>query len=88
MPHISAYLPIFHLFIYLLYVPANASVCDASSEGVDSDLSRYRYMFIVAQLLHGAGSAPLYTIGVTYLDDNLKAKQTSLYAGVYLDIDI
>ncbi|XP_011505517.1 PREDICTED: solute carrier organic anion transporter family member 4A1 [Ceratosolen solmsi marchali] len=43
----------------------------------------YLMMFLVAQLLHGAGAAPFYTLGVTYLDENVSKKMSSVYLGVY-----
>lgn len=47
----------------------------------NSQLSNYKYVFFLGQLLHGAGAAPLYTLGVTYLDDNLPVRSASLYQG-------
>lgn len=44
-------------------------------------LSNYKYMFVFGQLLHGMGASPLYTLGVSYLDDNLLPATTSLYVG-------
>ena len=44
-------------------------------------LSNYKYLLILAQLLHGAGATPIYTLAVTYLDENLKAKMTPMYVG-------
>lgn len=35
----------------------------------------------MAQLLHGAGSAPFYTLGVTYIDENVSKKMSSVYVG-------
>lgn len=45
-------------------------------------LSNYKYVFVFGQLLHGIGASPLYTLGVSYLDDNLLPATTSLYVGV------
>lgn len=59
------------------------------SNGSDSDrpcgaaLSHYMYVLVVAQMLHGAGATPLYTLAVTYLDENLKAKLTPVYLGIF-----
>ncbi|GBP12347.1 Solute carrier organic anion transporter family member 4A1 [Eumeta japonica] len=36
-------------------------------------------VFVVAQLLHGAGAAPLFTLGVTYIDENVSKKMSSVY---------
>ncbi|KAI8437946.1 hypothetical protein MSG28_010612 [Choristoneura fumiferana] len=40
-------------------------------------------IFVVAQLLHGAGATPLFTLGVTYIDENVSKKMSSVYLGVY-----
>lgn len=41
----------------------------------------YLTIFLAAQLLHGAGAAPFYTLGVTYLDENVSKKMSSVYLG-------
>ncbi|KPJ00330.1 Solute carrier organic anion transporter family member 4A1 [Papilio xuthus] len=40
-------------------------------------------VFVAAQLLHGAGATPLFTLGVTYIDENVSKKMSSVYLGVY-----
>ncbi|XP_030241130.1 solute carrier organic anion transporter family member 4A1 [Drosophila navojoa] len=39
------------------------------------------WLFFAAQLLHGAGASPLFTLGVTYLDENVSTKMSSVYLG-------
>ncbi|XP_074656773.1 solute carrier organic anion transporter family member 4A1-like [Tubulanus polymorphus] len=58
-------------------------VCDPKQQRSPRGLSRYRMVFILAQLLMGAGATPLYTLGTTYLDDNLNRKVSSLYVGIF-----
>ena len=36
---------------------------------------------MLGQFLHGIGAAPLYTLGVTFLDENVKQKWSSIYLG-------
>ncbi|XP_006639753.2 solute carrier organic anion transporter family member 4A1 isoform X2 [Lepisosteus oculatus] len=53
--------------------------CQESS----SSLSSYRYMFMLGQFLHGMGATPLYTLGVTYLDENVKSNYAPVYIGIF-----
>lgn len=46
-----------------------------------SGLSSYRLIFMLGQLLHGVGATPLYTLGVTYLDENVKSSYSPIYIG-------
>ncbi|XP_071503213.1 solute carrier organic anion transporter family member 4A1-like [Diadema antillarum] len=65
--------------------------CDTSRNGSDhcdtasqtDGLSLYFWVFVLAQFLHGLGAAPLYTLGITYIDENVKPKMTSLYIGIF-----
>ncbi|XP_041361759.1 solute carrier organic anion transporter family member 4A1-like [Gigantopelta aegis] len=54
--------------------------CGANSE---SGLSQYKYVFYLSQILNGLGAAPLYTLGVTYLEENLPLRSTSFYVGIF-----
>ncbi|XP_055641042.1 solute carrier organic anion transporter family member 4A1 [Toxorhynchites rutilus septentrionalis] len=60
---------------------------DGSSAGggLDSteNLSWNVWFFFTAQLLLGAGASPLYTLGVTYIDENVSKKMSSVYLGIY-----
>lgn len=44
-------------------------------------LSGYRLVFMLGQFLHGVGATPLYTLGVTYLDENVKSSYSPVYIG-------
>nr|XP_033770634.1 solute carrier organic anion transporter family member 4A1 [Geotrypetes seraphini] len=48
-----------------------------------SSLSRYRFVFMLGQFLHGIGATPLYTLGVTYLDENVKSHYSPVYVGIF-----
>ncbi|KAJ8670806.1 hypothetical protein QAD02_002065 [Eretmocerus hayati] len=61
----------------------STSNSELKERGSDPHNSLYLAMFLGAQLLHGAGAAPFYTLGVTYLDENVSKKMSSVYLGVY-----
>ncbi|XP_072038988.1 solute carrier organic anion transporter family member 4A1-like [Amphiura filiformis] len=57
----------------------NPEICN--TEEADS-LSRFYGVFIAAQILHGVGSSPIYTLGLTYIDENLPPKSAAIYTGI------
>ena len=48
-------------------------------------LTKYfsRHTFYFAQLITGIGTTPLYTLGVTYLDENVHQEKSSVYHGMF-----
>lgn len=38
-------------------------------------------LFVIAQLLLGCGGSPLFTLGTTYVDDHVRAENSSMYIG-------
>ncbi|XP_019622912.1 PREDICTED: solute carrier organic anion transporter family member 4A1-like [Branchiostoma belcheri] len=48
-----------------------------------STLSYYLGVFILAQLFHGFGATPLYTVGTAYLDENVEEVNSGLYIGIF-----
>ncbi|KAL4217712.1 Solute carrier organic anion transporter [Mactra antiquata] len=60
--------------------------CDLDNAPVS--LSNYKYIFFIGQLLHGAGAAPLYTLGATYLDENVPPRSSSFYLGIFFALTI
>uniref|UniRef100_A0A8B9JRC5 Solute carrier organic anion transporter family, member 4A1 n=1 Tax=Astyanax mexicanus TaxID=7994 RepID=A0A8B9JRC5_ASTMX len=79
-------LPHFTTPPYLVKIQEHTGLCSANhtaacgdSEG--SGLSAYRFVFMLGQFLHGVGATPLYTLGVTYLDENVKSSYAPVYIG-------
>lgn len=53
------------------------------AETSTTSLNNYKYLFLLGQLLHGVGASPFYTLGCTYLDENVSTKMSSVYIGIY-----
>lgn len=78
-------LPQFTTSQYEVHFLEETGMCSSNqsvrcSESVSS-LSNYRFVFMLGQFLHGIGATPLYTLGVTYLDENVKSNYSPVYIG-------
>ncbi|XP_048584235.1 solute carrier organic anion transporter family member 4A1-like isoform X2 [Nematostella vectensis] len=60
--------------------PRQSPGCSNTDELADSS---YMIVFIFAQLLSGAGTTPLHTLGPAYIDENVSPKYSSFYLGVF-----
>ncbi|XP_076840429.1 solute carrier organic anion transporter family member 4A1 isoform X2 [Brachyhypopomus gauderio] len=81
-------LPHFTTPPYQVRVPEHTGLCssnhtDACRNSEGSGLSAYRFVFMLGQFLHGVGATPLYTLGVTYLDENVKSSYAPVYIGIF-----
>lgn len=61
----------------------NQTISEARCELLGSSEWYYLFVFIVAKLLIGAGTAPLFTLGAAYVDENVKPKVAPIYLGVW-----
>ncbi|PIK57274.1 putative solute carrier organic anion transporter family member 4A1 [Apostichopus japonicus] len=66
--------------------PLNTTALDESICTDEENLSRYYGFFIVAQVLHGFGSCSIYTHGQTYIYNNVKAGEASMYIGIFMAV--
>ncbi|KAM9342114.1 solute carrier organic anion transporter family member 4A1 [Pholidichthys leucotaenia] len=81
-------LPHFTAPPYLVSQPEQTGMCSANSTSPCQDkgaggLSNYRFVFMLGQFLHGMGATPLYTLGVTYLDENVISNYAPVYIGIF-----
>ncbi|XP_061841521.2 solute carrier organic anion transporter family member 4A1 [Nerophis lumbriciformis] len=81
-------LPHFTTPPYRVSLSQQAGMCGGNRTGLCRDsgnagLSGYRYVFMLGQFLHGMGATPLYTLGVTYLDENVKSNYGPVYIGIF-----
>ena len=73
------------------YIPLGGVSGDETcpiASGVESEdcSSNEKYLFsffIVAQFFMAIGAAPIYTLGVTFLDDNVAPEKGSVYVGIF-----
>ncbi|XP_039272956.2 solute carrier organic anion transporter family member 4A1-like [Styela clava] len=54
----------------------------SNTECGESYMRVYRGFFILGNILHGIGASGLFTLGVTYLDANVKETSSSTYHGI------
>lgn len=82
-------LPHFTSAPYRVGVSEQTELCSANHsspcEDKEAAQSSYRFVFMLGQLLHGVGATPLYTLGVTYLDENVRSNYAPVYIGESAD---
>ncbi len=63
----------------------NANVNATATQCVENTSNTgYLFMLCLGQFIMGAGAAPLYTLGLTYLDENVNPKMSPIYLGGFL----
>ncbi|CAG2204509.1 SLCO4A [Mytilus edulis] len=63
------------------------SSCSSDVGEIKEYFKVYYALFIVGQMLLGIGAVPMFTIGLSYIDENCKQKLTSFYIGLTLCSD-
>jgi len=72
-----------HMTLTLCDVNKNKSGDDVTCEIGEGDLSHYRYIFFFGQFLVGCGALPLFTLGITYIDENVQRVKSAMYHGIF-----
>ncbi|XP_065283051.1 solute carrier organic anion transporter family member 4A1-like isoform X1 [Dermacentor albipictus] len=49
----------------------------------EQSIRDFRFLLILGSMLQGAGVTPLHTLGMSFLDENLPVRLTSLFIGTY-----
>lgn len=83
LPHFTSDAYTFQSVHELNVCRLNSTDARACESGSLVYLSRYKYVFLLGQMMHGAGASPLYTLGVTFLDESVSTKMSSVYIGIY-----
>ncbi|KHJ93025.1 sodium-independent organic anion transporter [Oesophagostomum dentatum] len=50
---------------------------------ISSYLNPYFLLFVLGQTLHGVGSTPLFSIGTTFIDENVSQKASPVYLAIH-----
>ena len=61
----------------------NSSSLPSCNESNGGMMWYYMMIFVTAQIIHGAGICPLYSLVPAYLDENVEPKQVPIYLGLW-----
>ncbi|XP_077990641.1 solute carrier organic anion transporter family member 4C1-like [Glandiceps talaboti] len=62
--------------------PGSNSTSSTDCDEEWNSLAYYFIVFILGQILHGIGASPLYTIGYSYVDENVTHGRSAWYIGI------
>lgn len=62
--------------------------CDKQGLLKLSKVHGFYYVFIFAQILHGIGATPIYTLGITFLDESIPQAASPVYLGFFYALSI
>lgn len=60
----------------------NCSASSLPSELCQEGGEKYLAVFVVAQLVHGFGFTPMFTLGTAYIDENEDHQLAAVYIGI------
>ncbi|XP_071479577.1 solute carrier organic anion transporter family member 4A1-like [Diadema antillarum] len=69
-------------------VPGAGVECRQGSEAGDPGLSNYIYLFGASQVVAGLGSLPLYTLGLSALDESVSNRNYGPYFGIFFAVGV
>ncbi|CAG0890478.1 unnamed protein product [Darwinula stevensoni] len=79
-------------------IPLQPSVCLRKEDingtmalthmGRDDRLANFRFVFFFAQFMIGCGATPLYTLGVTFLDEITSTANSAVYLGTFYSMAV
>ena len=61
---------------------SNETECGGAREKAPSRLADFLWVFVIARVIMGVGSTPLYSMGITFLDDVVKRDSFSVLIGM------
>ena len=62
----------------------NNSSCDIHTDDINPSYAGYYGLLLLGNILLGIGASPMFTIGLSYIDENCKTKMTALYISMYI----
>lgn len=67
------------------YSPDIGSITDCAMTGScnESSLRPFRGFFFIGFILVGVGATPLYTLAISYLDENVRQSRSAMFSGIY-----
>ncbi|EJD76400.1 sodium-independent organic anion transporter [Loa loa] len=70
-------------FYSLMSAASAEALRGCPSPGNQPGTFRYVLLFCLGHFLHGIGATPLFTLGVSYIDENVGPALSSLYLGIF-----
>lgn len=55
---------------------------------LQGNVRNYRFLLMAAHAMNGVGTTPFYTLGVTYLDENVPTRKISTHLGIFSSMGV